>query len=178
MSRSSFLAGARRRALSRLPTLGRRIGLPARPARIPGPYSGTPLQRAESILGDALADDLADQLRAVEHARAALRNGRRERCDDEQQLRLRSRLATVEGYLALARRRQQVWRRDGVFDHDLAARVLVMARIADRREIGARARNQYGSGRFGAQAQFHLTAMTAYLRQHHPPADTLPRTGN
>jgi hypothetical protein len=100
-------------------------------AHDPMPASIHPDQRAEAIIADALADDVAEQHEVVRRRRSALALGRRyHRRDRNEMIRLESAVGVAERYLAVLEQRQAGWHSNRAFERDLADRVLVMARIA------------------------------------------------
>jgi hypothetical protein len=143
----------------------------------------TPDPRAETIIGEVLAGDLAEQQVIVEQRRTALALGRRyHRRDRNEMIRLESAVGVAERHLATLARRQADWNSDRTFERDLVDRVLLLARIADFREVTARAGDalrsvgiavtQVGEVRATADERRVVTNVAAvldYLRRHHPP---------
>ncbi len=144
--------------------------------REPERPSGTPDERAEAIIGAAMASDVLEQQEVVRRSRESLALGRRYHGHDrDETLRLESALGAAERYLAVIERRQADWRRNRAFDRDLVERVLLMARIADFREAARRGREAVSAPppvRATADEVPPVTnvdAVARYLRAHSPP---------
>lgn len=151
-----------------------------------GPPAVTPDQRAETIIGEALAHIVAERREAVDLARTALETVQQDdHGDREQKLWLQSTLEAAQRHLAQAEYRQTGWRRRRQFDRDIIERVLLLAGIADLRDGTAHGWEELRSAGIpgGASSDLprpvdergaavsNVSAVTRYLRARHPPQD-------